>query len=117
VRRFAPLIRAGGLVLDRAAGRGRHARLPLGGGFTVRAVNRDVSALRPLAGPRCEVKRIALESGAAWQLGDGYDRIVEGDAILNLSSIGLEMSLDTIYEDTELDAIRLREGERRSAAG
>ena len=84
VRRFVPLIRAGGLVLDLAAGRGRHAQLLLEGGFTVRAVDRDVTALRPLAEPRCEVRRIDLESGAGWQLGNGYDGIVEGDAILNL---------------------------------
>ena len=76
VRRFVPLIRAGGLVLDLAAGRGRHAQLLLEGGFTVRAVDRDVSALRRLAGPRCEVKEIDLESATGWQLGDGYDGIV-----------------------------------------
>ena len=76
VKRFAPLIREGGLVLDLAAGRGRHSRLLLEGGFTVRAVDRDASALRPLAGPHCEVRRIDLESGAGWQLGDGYDGIV-----------------------------------------
>ena len=42
--------------------------------------------------------------------------IVEGEAILKLSSIGVEMSLAPIYEDTELDAIRLREGGRRAPA-
>ena len=57
VRRFVPLIRAGAVVLDLAAGRGRHARVLLEGGFTVRAVDRDVSALRPLAGLRYEVSR------------------------------------------------------------
>jgi SAM-dependent methyltransferase len=76
VRRFVPLIRAGGLVLDLAAGSGRHSRLLLESGFTVRAVDRDVSALRRLAGPCCEVRRIDLESGAGWPLGDGYDGIV-----------------------------------------
>ena len=76
VSRFIPLIRAGGLVVDLAAGIGRHSRLLLESGFTVRAVDRDVSALRQLAGPRCEVREIDLESGAAWQLGDGYDGIV-----------------------------------------
>jgi hypothetical protein len=37
---------------------------------------RDVSALLPLAGPRCEIRRIDLETGAAWPLGDGYDGVV-----------------------------------------
>jgi Uma2 family endonuclease len=45
------------------------------------------------------------------------DEVVEGDAVLSLSSIGVEVSLDTIYEDTELDAIRPQGGERRSPAG
>jgi Uma2 family endonuclease len=44
------------------------------------------------------------------------DEIIEGDAVLNLSSIGVEVSLDVIYEDTELDAIRPREGERQIPA-
>jgi Uma2 family endonuclease len=44
------------------------------------------------------------------------DEIIEGDAVLNLSSIGVEVSLDVIYEDTELDAIRRREGERQIPA-
>ena len=76
VRRFVPLIRAGGLVLDLAAGNGRHSQLLLDSGFKVRTVDRDVSALGWLAGPRCEVRWIDLESGAGWPLGDGYDGIV-----------------------------------------
>ena len=44
------------------------------------------------------------------------DEIIEGDAVLNLSSIGVEVSLDVIYEDTELDATRRREGERQIPA-
>jgi SAM-dependent methyltransferase len=76
VARFLPLIKPGGRVLDLAAGSGRHTRLLRDGGFAVRAVDRDVSALLPLAGPLCEVQQIDLETGAAWQLGDGYDGIV-----------------------------------------
>ncbi len=34
------------------------------------------------------------------------NEIIIGDAVLNLSSIGVELSLDTVYEDTELDATR-----------
>ena len=44
------------------------------------------------------------------------DEVVEGDAMLNLSSIGVEVSLDTIYEDTELDATRPQGGERQTPA-
>jgi SAM-dependent methyltransferase len=76
VRRFLPLIRPGGLVLDLAAGSGRHSGLLRDTGFAVRAVDRDVSALLPLAGPRCEVRQIDLEGGTAWPLGNGYDGIV-----------------------------------------
>jgi SAM-dependent methyltransferase len=76
VRRFVPLVRAGGLVLDLAAGNGRHSRLLLEVGFTVRAVDRHVSALRRLAGPRCEVRPIDLETDGPWTLSEGYDGIV-----------------------------------------
>ena len=76
VRRFVPLIRPGGLVLDLAAGNGRHARLLIESGFTVRAVDRDISALATLAGTRCEVWSRDLETGAPWPFGDGYDGIV-----------------------------------------
>ncbi len=74
--RFLALVRPGGKVLDLAAGNGRHVRLLRERGFAVRAVDRDVSALRPLAGPQCEVTEIDLESGAEWRLGGGYDGIV-----------------------------------------
>jgi len=40
-------------------------------------------------------------SEAGW-----INEVVTGDAVLNLSSVGAELSLDTIYEDTELDATR-----------
>jgi SAM-dependent methyltransferase len=76
VRRFVPLIRRGGRVLDLAAGRGRHTRLLLESGFAICAVDRDISALLPLAGTSCEVRQIDLETGAAWPLGTGYDAIV-----------------------------------------
>src|SRR5438128_11972658 len=44
------------------------------------------------------------------------DEIIEGDAVLRLSSIGVEVSLGVIYEDTELDAIRQPAGERQIPA-
>src|SRR5579862_1445270 len=64
VRRFRPLIREGGRVLDLAAGAGRHTRLFLDMGFSVTAVDRDIAGLRPLAGDRCEICAIDLEAGA-----------------------------------------------------
>ncbi len=71
-----PLIRRGGRVLDLATGSGRHTRLLLESGLVVCAVDRDTSALLPLAGAGCEVRQIDLETGASWPLGAGYDAIV-----------------------------------------
>jgi hypothetical protein len=76
VERWAPLIRPGGLVLDLAAGAGRHVRLLLDRGLAVRAVDCEASALLPLVGPSCEIIETDLESGADWALGGGYDGIV-----------------------------------------
>lgn len=76
VRRFLPLVKSGGLVLDLAAGTGRHVGLLLDHGFAVCAVDRDISALQPLVGPGCEVRQIDLETGGPWPLGAGYDGIV-----------------------------------------
>ena len=45
-------------------------------GFALRAVDRDISALAALAGARCEVLQLDLETAAPWPLGDGYDGIV-----------------------------------------
>ena len=76
VKRFLPLIKPGGLVLDVAAGSGRHVRLLRDCGFAVCAVDRDTTALSAFAGPCCEVRRIDLETDARWQLGDDYDGII-----------------------------------------
>ena len=76
VSRFLSLIRPRGRVLDLAAGNGRHTRLLRDSGFAVRAVDRDVSALLPLAGSLCEVRQIDVESSVPWPLGEGYDGIV-----------------------------------------
>jgi Putative restriction endonuclease len=58
--------------------------------------------------------------GVSTSTPDRVDRwtneIIEGDAVLRLSSIGVEISLDTVYEDTELDATRLRESGRQAPA-
>ncbi len=76
VERFLPLIKTGGLVLDLAAGTGRHLALLRDRSFSVCAVDRDVSALAASAGPFCEVRQIDLEAGAAWALGYGWDAII-----------------------------------------
>ena len=76
VHRFLPLIKPGGLVLDLAAGSGRHVRLLRDCGFAVCAVDRDTTALLAFAGPCCEVRRIDLETDNRWQLGNDYDGII-----------------------------------------
>jgi SAM-dependent methyltransferase len=79
VRRFVPLIRPGGLVLDLAAGGGRHSRLLLDRGCRVVAADRDTGALATLkgqAGERLAVIETDLETGGEWGLGEGFDGIV-----------------------------------------
>lgn len=80
VRRFAPLIRKYGRVLDVAAGTGRHTRLLMNMGMRVTAIDRDIGALRGLTGPACELQQIDLETGdpadIVARLGGGYDGIV-----------------------------------------
>jgi len=76
VSRFLPLIKPGGLVLDLAAGSGRHVRLLRDCGFAVCAVDRDTTVLSAFAGPGCEVRRIDLETDNRWQLGNDYDGII-----------------------------------------
>ena len=44
------------------------------------------------------------------------NEVVTGDATLKFSCIGVEISLDTIYEDTELDATRPRADGRQAPA-
>lgn len=78
IERHAALIRAGGRVLDLAAGGGRHTRLLLARGYRVIAADRDIAALQAaFAGdPACQTVALDLENGDAWRLGDGYDGIV-----------------------------------------
>jgi len=77
VCRFAPLIRAGGLVLDIACGAGRHARYLAGLGHRVEAVDRNPGALRELAGVAGVTPRNAdLELGPWPYSGQQFDAIV-----------------------------------------
>jgi SAM-dependent methyltransferase len=77
VLRFAPLIGAGGTVLDYACGGGRHARCLARRGLMVEAVDRDAEALALLAGePRVTPHLADLESGP-WPFAEGgFDAIV-----------------------------------------
>jgi SAM-dependent methyltransferase len=75
--RFAPLIPAGGEVLDLACGGGRHARLLAGMGYRVEAVDRDPEALASVAGCAGIVTRQADLEGGPWPYyGCGFDGIV-----------------------------------------
>lgn len=73
--RFAPRVRAGGTVLDVAAGAGRHARLFLARGHAVTAIDRDVGRLAPH--PALRAIAADLEDGSPWPLaGERFDAVV-----------------------------------------
>jgi SAM-dependent methyltransferase len=75
VRRWAPLIRPGGRVLDLACGSGRHVRWLAAQGFAVTAVDRDTAALQPLHAI-AQVQVADLE-GAPWPLpGRRFDAVL-----------------------------------------
>jgi SAM-dependent methyltransferase len=67
VRRFAPVIPAGGIVLDLACGSGRHSALLASLGHTVLAVDRDISAFEPLKDGPVQTQELDLE-GSDWPL-------------------------------------------------
>jgi SAM-dependent methyltransferase len=75
VRRWAPLIRPGGRVLDLACGSGRHVCWLAAQGFQVTAVDRDAAALQPLQA--IAVVRVADLEGEPWPLpGERFDAVV-----------------------------------------
>ncbi len=75
MRRFLPLLRPGGTVLDLACGSGRHLGLLRDAGFAVTGVDRDAQALAPWQG-RVETLAADLEGGP-WPLeGRRFDGIV-----------------------------------------
>lgn len=64
VLRFAPLVPAGGAVLDLACGSGRHGRAFLERGHPVTFLDRDVSLMADLEGhAHAEIVEFDLESG------------------------------------------------------
>jgi SAM-dependent methyltransferase len=69
VCRFAPLIEAGGRVLDLACGNGRHTRYLSRTGFAVEAVDRDAEMVASLAGIPGVTARVADLEGAPWPYG------------------------------------------------
>lgn len=69
VARFAPMVLAGGTVLDVACGAGRHARLFRDRGHPVVALDRDVVKVTDMASdPEVEIVARDLESGRPWPL-------------------------------------------------
>ena len=79
VLRWAPLIRAGGAVLDVAAGHGRHARALAQRGYRVTAVDLDVTGLDDPSDPPTEVMAADLEGGT-WPLAG---RVFAGIVVTN----------------------------------
>jgi SAM-dependent methyltransferase len=77
VLRFAALIQPGGLVLDVAAGHGRHAHALAQLGFRVLAADVDVSDLEHLrTEPQVEIAVVDLEAGEWPFVGRAFDGIV-----------------------------------------
>ena len=77
VCRYAPLIRAGGRVLDVACGGGRHARVLAGLGLRVEAVDRAAEVLGGLAGVAGVTVRVAdLENGPWPYAGEQFDGVI-----------------------------------------
>jgi SAM-dependent methyltransferase len=75
VRRWVPLVRTGGSVLDVACGSGRHLRWLAGLGFAVTGVDRDEAAVAPLRGLG-EIVVADLET-APWPLpGRRFDAVL-----------------------------------------
>ncbi len=70
VDRFAPMVPQGASVLDLACGGGRHARLFLGRGHPVTAIDRDLSRLEVARdAPGFTAIEADLEDGAPWPPG------------------------------------------------
>ena len=76
VRRFAPLIPKGGVVLDLACGSGRHSELLAELGYSVIAVDQDVTAVESLNHSLITPKCLNLEQEDWPLLGEEFSAIV-----------------------------------------
>jgi len=77
VMNFAPLIAAGGRVLDLACGSGRHAIWLAGQGYIVDAIDRNAEAAAAMAGMQNINICIAdLETADGYQFAHSYDGII-----------------------------------------
>jgi SAM-dependent methyltransferase len=77
VERFAPLIQAGGSVLDLACGFGRHSRYLASRGLRVTAVDRDPEAIASLRGIANVTATVADLEGGPWPFpGSRFDAVV-----------------------------------------
>jgi SAM-dependent methyltransferase len=70
ISRYAEMAPTNGVILDLAAGSGRHSRYFNSLDYKVLAVDRDISGLADLSTDlRVEVQQLDLESGAGWPFG------------------------------------------------
>ncbi|MEJ5149952.1 class I SAM-dependent methyltransferase [Comamonas sp. MYb396] len=77
ITRFAPVLPAGGQVLDLACGQGRHARYLQAQGLRVTGVDRDGAALRALQADTAGEWLLADIENRAWPLeGRVFDAVV-----------------------------------------
>lgn len=77
-RRHQPLIRAGGSILDVAAGGGRHVAFFANAGYRVTAIDRNTQPLSPYADRfDAEIIEADLETDSRWPLaGRAFDAVV-----------------------------------------
>lgn len=75
VQRWSHLVAPGARVLDVACGGGRHVRWFAGRGCAVTAIDRDVAALRPLAG-LARTLVADIENGPWPVAGESFDAVV-----------------------------------------
>lgn len=104
VRRFMPLITAGGSVLDLACGRGRHSLLLAEHGYQVEALDRDAGLLAEISTRAAGIttREADLENGPWPYHGRAFDGIVVTNylyrPLLPLLLNALEVNGVLIYE-------------------
>ncbi|MBX3650539.1 MAG: class I SAM-dependent methyltransferase [Burkholderiales bacterium] len=77
VQRFAPMVKAGGTVLDIACGHGRHALFFADRGYRVDAVDRDPDAIATLSASAAVTALCAdIETGPWPYAGRAFDAVV-----------------------------------------